>query len=267
MPVRPTDPVPHLRGRRDHLPGAHRHEPGQRERVRDRDPGVRLAWPRPAPRLGGPCRGHVRPADPGPRCWSGMRLRRRWWSVVWTIVAGVVIVLLTLPIVGIGGYTRLPDGAAERQRGDRTAANNLDLGSTVARLGAGALGASLALYGGYALGIGSMLIQPALRPGDQLHGHRRRDPAAGAAALGPLPGDAPAAGRIPGPAWQDRGAWRCRSWPGCRQSVLPLLAIVGTLVPFVVRRPTERQGPPESDMSRPDTVLEQVPVTMTAASD
>ena len=68
----PADrPVPRVRGRGHHQPGAHRPQPGQCERVRDRRPCVHLARPGPPARLRGPGRRHVRPAHPGARCSSG----------------------------------------------------------------------------------------------------------------------------------------------------------------------------------------------------
>jgi hypothetical protein len=195
--------------------------------------------------------------------WYG--LRRRWASVVWTIVAGVVIVLLTLPIVGVRGYTdfltvlRNVDEVTGQQ-------GNLDLGSTVARVGAGALGASLALYGGYALGIGAMLFS--------LRYDRETSFMVTVGAtllLAPLLWDHYLATLLLPAAFL---AQRGRSWglalpllAWLPPYLLPLLAIVATLVPFVVRRPIERRGPPESDLSRPDAEPAQVPFTVTAASD
>ena len=83
-------------------------------------------------------------------------LRRLWRPVVWTIIAGLAIVVLTLPFVGLRGY--LDFVTVLRNVSQVTGvANNLDLGSTVLRLTYGTLVATIALYAGYALAIGAML--------------------------------------------------------------------------------------------------------------
>ncbi len=84
-------------------------------------------------------------------------LRRRWRFVAWTIGLGLVIVALSLPAVGIQGYLDFLT-VLRNASGVTGQDNNLDLGSTVLRLGWGPLPASLALYGGFLLGLGAMLL-------------------------------------------------------------------------------------------------------------
>ncbi len=177
-------------------------------------------------------------------------LRRRWWPVIWTVAAGIVIVIASLPIVGIRGYTDFL--TVLRNLTEVTGqANNLDLGSTVARLGAGALGASMALYGGYVLGIGAMLVS--LR--------YDRDTSfmvtiGATLLLAPLLWDHYlAALLLPAAFLAQRGktwglALPLLAW--LPPFALPLLAVAGTLVPFLVRQPREHDVPPASDLTAAD---------------
>ena len=87
--------------------------------------------------------------------WS--LLRRRWWPVLWTIAAGLAIVLLSLPFVGIQTYQDY--FTVLRNVYDVTGQdNNRDVGSLVLRVGGGPLLASIALYAGFAVGVGAMLL-------------------------------------------------------------------------------------------------------------
>ncbi|MBX3028709.1 MAG: DUF2029 domain-containing protein [Chloroflexi bacterium] len=86
--------------------------------------------------------------------WS--LLRRQWRFVAWTIAAGLVIIVLSLPAVGVQGYLDFAT-VLRNATGVTGQDNNLDLGSTIARLGWGPLPAALALYGGFLLGIVAML--------------------------------------------------------------------------------------------------------------
>ena len=64
----------------------------------------------------------------------GLALARRWRQVGWTIVAGVLIGVATLPVVGVGGW--LDYLAAVRSLGDVSSGpHNLNLGTTAAALG------------------------------------------------------------------------------------------------------------------------------------
>lgn len=167
-------------------------------------------------------------------------LRRQWWPAIWTIAAGIVIILLSLPFVGIQGYA---DFVTVLRNVDEVTGqfNNLDLGSTVARLGGGALGASIALYSGYILGVGAMLWS--------LRYDRETSfmVTVGATLLmAPLLWDHYLSALILPAAFL---AHRGRRWglglpllAWLPSGLLPVLAIVATLIPFVVRRPREPQG-------------------------
>ena len=167
-------------------------------------------------------------------------LRRRWWPIAWTIATGSVIVLLTLPIAGIGGYRDYL--TVLRNLSEVTGqANNLDLGSTVLRLGGGSLGASLALYGGYALGIGAILFS--LRYDREIS---FMVTIGATLLLAPLLWDHYLAALILPAAFL---AQRGRLWglglplltwlAYLKPELVPVLAIVATFAPFLVRRPRE----------------------------
>ena len=172
-------------------------------------------------------------------------LRRRWRPVVWAIATGLFIVLLTLPIAGIDGYRDYL--TVLRNLSEVTGqANNLDLGSTVLRNGGGPLGASLALYGGYALGIGAMLVS--------LRYDRETSFLVTIGAtllLAPLLWDHYLSMLLlPAAFLAQRGRWWGLGLPllaWLPQEALPLLAVAGTLAPFLVRRPRERSAPPDPD--------------------
>ncbi len=84
-------------------------------------------------------------------------LRRAWRPVIWTGVAGLLLIGATIPLVGEQGYRDffLVLGHVSDVTG---VPNNLDLGSTALRLGLGTTIASAALFCGYAVGIGAMLL-------------------------------------------------------------------------------------------------------------
>jgi hypothetical protein len=84
-------------------------------------------------------------------------LRRRWRPVVWTGAAGLLLIAATLPVVGLEGYRdylRVLGNVSEVTG----VPNNLDLGSTVVRLGLGPLPATVALFAGYAVALVAMLL-------------------------------------------------------------------------------------------------------------
>jgi hypothetical protein len=84
-------------------------------------------------------------------------LRRQWRAVAWTAGAGIVIVALTLPIVGIDDYVDYV--AVLRNLSDAIGVErNLDLGSTALRLGLDTSLGSVALIVGYAIAIGAVLL-------------------------------------------------------------------------------------------------------------
>jgi hypothetical protein len=82
-------------------------------------------------------------------------LRRQWRAVAWTIGTGLVLIALSLPFVGIGGYfdylTVL--GNLSGLTGEE---NNLDLSSWAVSMGADEAVARVALYLSYALGIAAI---------------------------------------------------------------------------------------------------------------
>ena len=84
-------------------------------------------------------------------------LRRRWRALTWTIGAGLVIILATLPVVGIEGYREYLSVLANMSDVSGVE-RNVDLGSTALSLGASGTVASLALLAGYGLAIAALLL-------------------------------------------------------------------------------------------------------------
>ena len=84
-------------------------------------------------------------------------LRRQWRAVAWTVGAGLVLIALSLPFVGLGGYfdylTVL--GNLSGLTGEE---NNLDLSSWAVAMGADESVARLALLLSYGLGLAAMLL-------------------------------------------------------------------------------------------------------------
>jgi Glycosyltransferase family 87 len=83
-------------------------------------------------------------------------LRRRWSAVAWALATGLVLIALTLPFVGPGGYTDYLT-VLRNLSGITGVERNIDLGSTVLALGGGHAAAQVALLAGYALAIVAML--------------------------------------------------------------------------------------------------------------
>lgn len=82
--------------------------------------------------------------------WS--LLRRQWRAVAWTVAAGLVVILLSLPLVGLGAYRDYL--TVVRNLSDLTGvARNVDLGSAALLLGLSPELARVALLVGYALGV------------------------------------------------------------------------------------------------------------------
>jgi hypothetical protein len=87
--------------------------------------------------------------------WQGAR--RQWRSVLWTALGGVILVLATLPFVGIEGYTDYL--SVLRNLSDVTGVpRNLDLASTTQVLGLDAPWPNLALLSGYVLAVGAVAL-------------------------------------------------------------------------------------------------------------
>ena len=82
-------------------------------------------------------------------------LRRQWLAVAWTIGAGLVLIALSLPFVGISGYLDYLTvlGNLSGLTGEE---NNLDLSSWAVSMGADETVAQLALYLSYGLGIAAI---------------------------------------------------------------------------------------------------------------
>ena len=84
-------------------------------------------------------------------------LRRQWRAVAWTIGAGLVLIALTLPFVGISGY--LDYLSVMRNLGGVTGVEfNYDLSSVALELGLDESLGPLALLAGYALAIGAIAL-------------------------------------------------------------------------------------------------------------
>jgi len=79
-------------------------------------------------------------------------LRRQWRAVAWTVGAGLVLIALTLPVVGLDGYLDYLT-VLRNLSGVSGVEFNYDLSSTSLTLGSDETVASLALLGGYALAI------------------------------------------------------------------------------------------------------------------
>jgi hypothetical protein len=82
-------------------------------------------------------------------------LRRQWRAVAWTLGAGLAIIALSLPFVGVDGYFDYLT-VLRNLSGLTGEDNNLDLSSTVLAVGGDAGLANLALLAGYALGIAAI---------------------------------------------------------------------------------------------------------------
>jgi hypothetical protein len=167
--------------------------------------------------------------------WS--LLRRRWWPVIWTIVTGLVILLVSLPFVGIGSYQDYL--TVLRNIYDVTGQdNNLDVGSAVLRVGGGPLLASIALYAGFAVGVGAMLWS--LRY-DRQTGFMVTIGAT--LLLSPLLWDHYLTTLfLTGAFLAQRGRWWGLGLPllaWISGPMTPVLALAATLLPFLVRRPAE----------------------------
>jgi hypothetical protein len=84
-------------------------------------------------------------------------LRRQWRALAWTVGAGVVLIVATLPFVGIAGY--IDYLTVLRNLGGVSGVEfNYDPSSTMLALGASDALATVALLVGYAVAIGAMLL-------------------------------------------------------------------------------------------------------------
>lgn len=84
-------------------------------------------------------------------------LRGRLGSLFWSVAAYAVIAALTLPFVGLGGW--IDYLTVLRNLGDITGvARNWDMGSFFLNLGLPSIVATLAVYAGYAIAVGAVLL-------------------------------------------------------------------------------------------------------------
>ena len=84
-------------------------------------------------------------------------LRRQWRAVAWVIIGGAVIVLASLPFVGLNPWLQFV--TVLRNVSDTTGvAHNLDLASTALALGVPSDLTVVFLFGGYVLAIGTILL-------------------------------------------------------------------------------------------------------------
>jgi hypothetical protein len=184
--------------------------------------------------------------------WS--LLRRRWWPVLWTIVAGIIIVLLSLPFVGIESYQHY--FTVLRNVYDVTGQdNNRDVGSLVLRVGGGPLLASVALYAGFAVAVGAMLLS--LRY-DRQTGFMVTIGAT--LLLSPLLWDHYLTTLLlTGAFLAQRGQWWGLGLPlaaWITGPMTPLLSLGATLLPFLVRRPREEASATTGEASGPTDPVE-----------
>lgn len=160
--------------------------------------------------------------------------RRHWKAVLWTLLAGLAMVLLTLPFTGIDAYV---DYLTVLRNIDQVTGvpNNLDLASTMLRLNLDPLIATAALYGGYALALGAMIVS--LRHDRDLS---FMVTISATMLLAPLLWDHYLASLLLPAAFL---AQRGRTWGlalpllgWLPAPLLPLVAVAGTLAPFLAER-------------------------------
>ncbi len=161
-------------------------------------------------------------------------VRRRWRAVLWAIGAGIVLILITLPFVGIEAWQDFV--TVLRNVSQVTGVpNNMDLATTLLRLNLDPMVATAALYAGYAVAIGATVlslrhdrdlsfmvtISATMLLAPLLWNHYLASlllPAAFLAQRGRIWGIAlPLLGWLPAP-------------------LLPLVAIAGTMAPFLAER-------------------------------
>ena len=178
-------------------------------------------------------------------------LRRQWRAIAWTIGAGLVLIALTLPFVGLGGYVDYFT-VLRNLTGVTGVEFNYDLSSTAVTLGLDQTVATAALLAGYALAIGAMLLS------------LRRDrelgfivTATGSLLLSPLLWDHYLAMLVlPAAFLAQRGrAWGVllplAAW--LPPVALPFVVVAAVILPFLARDPQDAPGAPEA--GPPDTAL------------
>jgi hypothetical protein len=193
-------------------------------------------------------------------------LRRRWWALSWAIIGGLALILVTLPMVAPRAYEEYLQ--VLRNLAPAPVVNqNRDLATTLLRYGIVPEVASLGLIVGYAIAIGASLAS--LRFDRELS---FMVTVGGTMLLAPLLWDHYLAILLLPAAFL---AQRGRPW-GLALPLLawlppqltPLIAIVGTLAPFLAASPARHvaQAPPDDgsgDREGPPEVVEgQLPLPM-----
>jgi len=97
----------------------------------------------------------VRPSTGALLLWQ--LLRRRWRAAAWTIAAGIGLILLTLPFVGVDGYRDYLDVLGNMVT-PGAGSENRDLGATAVSLGLDEQWIDLVRLGSIALGVALILL-------------------------------------------------------------------------------------------------------------
>jgi len=84
-------------------------------------------------------------------------LRRRWQAFAWTIGAGLVLIALTLPFVGIEGYRDFVAVLANLQV-PGPGSENRDLGTVLADLGGGDTALTVGRVASLVIGVGAIVL-------------------------------------------------------------------------------------------------------------
>jgi hypothetical protein len=195
--------------------------------------------------------------------WLWWIVRRQWVAVAWTVLGALAIFVASLPFIGLDPWFQFV--TVLRNLSDvNSVARNLGLGSTALALGASEPVANLALIGGYVLAIGAILLS------------LRRDREIGFSVtlmatllLSPLMWDHYLTNLIvPGALVASRG----RRWGVLLPLLgwlplllLPLVAIVGMLVPFLAPDREERALGVTADDGQPVTDLDASPSSVAGA--
>jgi hypothetical protein len=181
----------------------------------------------------------VRPTLAAVLAWQA--LRRRWHPIAWTLAALVVVGLVTLPFVGIGGY--LDYLTVLRNVTDMLGVpRNVDLGSVAAALGLPTPLPTAAYLLGVGIGVAVIVVAARL---DASAGYvatvgaslLQRRSSGGTTSLGLL---------LPAALLTDRG----RRWGillpllgWLPESLLPLVAVAGAILPLLVARSPGEEPP------------------------
>ena len=144
-------------------------------------------------------------------------VRRQWRAVVWTALAGLALVVITLPFVGIAGWTDYLTLLANLTNFEAVY-RNFALEALAVRAGAPEWLASAALFGGYA--VAGVAVALSLRRDRDVSFvvTLGSDAAAVTAFVGPLHDQPARSRRLCWPGAAARGASSCRCCAGCPRS-------------------------------------------------